>query len=106
MMVHYVFKKSISCRLVDLSCRDYVRENTKGLVMKRPTVAQESSTLLKEDYGLVPKYLLRFKLDRATSAATKQVRVARGRHCCDASLVANDCQVSMLPPSRCCTGSS
>ncbi len=72
--------------------------------MKRPTVPQESSTLLKEDYGLVPKYLLRFKLDRATSAATKQVRVAAGSHCCAASLVAKGLECS--PPSFCCTGSS
>ena len=74
----HVIDSRVECRLVDLNCRDYVRENTKGLVMKRPIVLQESSTLLKEDYGLVPQYLLKFKLDRATSAATKQVNDAAG----------------------------
>ena len=61
------------CRLVDVSCRDYVAENTKDLVPKRSAAAQSTDFLSKEDYGLVPRYLLRFKLDRATSAATKQV---------------------------------
>ena len=100
------FRKKILCRLVDLSCRDYVRENTKGLVMKRPTVAQESSTLLKEDYGLVPKYLLRFKLDRATSAATKQVRIIGVHIAALHPWLPATSRLACSPPSLCCTGSS
>ena len=47
---------------------------------RSPAVQKESSSLLKEDYGLVPKYLLQFKLNRAASAATKQVDIHTELH--------------------------
>ena len=71
----------ILCRQVEISGRNYVLENTKHLVTKRPAVREEANTLLKEVYGLVPRYLLRYKLDRAASAATKQVESSLNAHC-------------------------
>jgi hypothetical protein len=62
------------CRQVEISGRNYVLENKQDLVTKRPAVREETSALLKDVYGLVPRYLLRYKLDRAASAATQQVK--------------------------------
>ena len=63
-------------RQVEVSGRNYVLENTKDLLTRRPAVREETSALLKEIYGLVPNYLLQYKLDRAASVATQQVDAA------------------------------
>ena len=71
-------------------------ENKQDLVTRRPAVHEETNALLKDVYGLVPRYLLRYKLDRAASAATKQVRAVCVWNLSGASTLIIPCDVMQL----------
>ena len=66
------------CRVVEVSARDYVTENAVEAAvapMKRQAAAGDDGRrwLCKGDYGLVPDYLQRLRLDMATQAAQQEV---------------------------------
>ena len=65
-------------RVVEVSARDYVHENAveAAAVPRRRRQAKGDDGrqwLCKDDYGLVPDYLHKLRLDMATEAAEQQV---------------------------------
>lgn len=72
------------CRVVEVSARDYVHENAveAGTAPRRRRQGPRDDGrqwLCKEDYGMVPDYLHKLRLDMATQAAQQQVRLPARR---------------------------
>jgi hypothetical protein len=68
-----------SCRVVEVSDRDYVRENAAEVAQVRPRARHQRfddgrQWLCKDEYGLVPQYLQSHKLNLAAQQAAQHVR--------------------------------
>lgn len=65
--------------MVEVSDRDYVRENAAEVAQVRPRTGHQFDDgrqwLCKDEYGLVPQYLQSHKLNLAAQQAAQHVRL-------------------------------